>query len=144
MAKLSDIAVDDLHDALDDVSTGKAAKRLMIALAYKDGVLVETLSTRYAIPRSTVYYWLDRFEEMPIDEAIQDEDRPGRPPALTNSEREQLQSDIEKPPRSFGYDTGLWTIEVLQEHITNKYNVSYSDGHIRRLLRSFDTESTYL
>lgn len=37
MAKLSSIAVNDLQDALANVSTGKAAKRLMISLAYKDG-----------------------------------------------------------------------------------------------------------
>lgn len=67
MAKLSTVSVDDLHEALEGVSTGKAAKRLMIALAYKDGVAVATLSERYAIPQSTVYFWLDRFKEMPIN-----------------------------------------------------------------------------
>ena len=77
MTKLATVAVDDLHEALEDVATGKAAKRLMIALAYKDGVSVETVCERYDIPRSTVYYWLDRFEEMPIEKAIEDEDRPG-------------------------------------------------------------------
>lgn len=56
MGKLSSVAVNDLHEPLETVSTAKAAKRLMIALGYKDGVRVDTLSKRYAIPRSTVYY----------------------------------------------------------------------------------------
>lgn len=56
MGKLAPVSWDALQTALADVSTGKAAKRLIIALAYKDGVSVDTLSERYAIPRSTVYY----------------------------------------------------------------------------------------
>lgn len=41
------MAVADLHEALEGVSTGKAEQRLMIALAYKNGVSVEILSERY-------------------------------------------------------------------------------------------------
>lgn len=44
MAKLSTVMVDNLHEVLERVSIGKAAKRVMIALASKDGVFVETLS----------------------------------------------------------------------------------------------------
>ena len=144
MAKLSRVAVDDLQAALADVSAGKAAKRLMIALAYKDGISVDTLSDRYAIPRSTIYYWLDRFEEMPIHEAIEDEDRPGRPPALTESERERVKADLQNPPSAYGFEVDLWSIETLQKHIIDKYRVEYSKGHIRRLLRAFKIESPYL
>ena len=101
MAKLSNVTVDDLRDALTDVSTGKAAKRLMITLAYKDGVGVETLSACYAIPRSTLYYWLNRFKEMPIHGAIEDEDRPGQPLALSDEERRELRTDLRYPLKRF-------------------------------------------
>ena len=74
MRKLDDVGSDTLRSALNEAGSAKAAKRLMVALAYKDGVTVETISTRYAIPQSTVYYWLSRFEERPIEEAITDED----------------------------------------------------------------------
>ena len=144
MAKLSTVTVDELHAVLERVTTGKAAKRLMIALAYKDGVAVDTLSERYDIPRSTVYYWLDRFEELPLDEAIEDDDRPGRPPALTRKEREELQTDLRESPHTFGFETNSWSAKTLREHIMEKYGVKYSEGHIRRLLRSFDSESPYL
>ncbi|WP_137285379.1 helix-turn-helix domain-containing protein [Halorussus salinisoli] len=141
MAKLSNVAVDDLHAAVERVSTGKAAKRLMIALAYKDGVTVDTLSERYDIPRSTVYYWLDRFEELSIDEAIKDDDRPGRPSALTPDEREQLQAELVQSPAAFGFDAAAWTTELIRDHIEEQYGVTYSYGHIRRLRRAFETES---
>lgn len=142
MAKLSTVAVGDLHNALERVSTGKAAKRLMVALAYKDGVTVDTLSERYNIPRSTVYYWLGRFEELSIEDAIEDDDRPGRPPALTAAEREQLQAELAQAPDAFGFDAAAWSTELVRDHIEEQYGVTYSDGHIRRLRRDFETEST--
>jgi transposase len=141
MAKLSTVTVADLHAALECVSTGKAAKRLMVALAYKDGVPVETLSERYAIPRSTIYYWLDRFEELSIEEATEDEDRPGRPPALTTDEREQLQAELAQSPDTFGFDAAAWSTELVRDHIEERYGVTYSYGHIRRLYRKFEIES---
>lgn len=141
MAKLSTVAVDELHDALEESPTGKAAKRLMIALAYKDGVSVETLSDRYGIPRSTVYYWLDRFEEMSIEEAVRDDDRPGRPPELTAEERDELRDDLAQSPQTFGFDAESWSTEMIRDHVAEKHGVEYSEGHIRRLLRSFSTDS---
>jgi pectin methylesterase-like acyl-CoA thioesterase len=55
MNKLANEDTDALQAALDAASNPKAGKRLMIALAYADGVRVETLSERYDIPRATVY-----------------------------------------------------------------------------------------
>lgn len=49
----------------------------MIALAYKDGVDVDTISDRYVIPQSTIYYWHDRFENIPTADALRDEPRLG-------------------------------------------------------------------
>jgi transposase len=82
MNKLEDVDAGALRDALEETSSAKAAKRLMIALAYVDGVRVETLNNRYDIPRTTVYSWLNRFEQQSISEAIEDESRPGGHPSL--------------------------------------------------------------
>ena len=47
MNKLGYVDSAALRDALPDASSVKAAKRLMIALAYAYGVRVDTLSERY-------------------------------------------------------------------------------------------------
>jgi transposase len=135
MEKLATAAANNLHETLSVVSTGKAAKRLITALAYKDGVSVETLNERYAVPRSTVYYWLNRFEEMPIDEAIEDEDRPGQPPTFTRDECNRLQADLEQSPRTSRFKSNTWSSDGLHKHIMDKHGVKYSEGHIRRLIR---------
>jgi transposase len=135
MNKLADVDAEALQAALDAASSPKAVKRLMIALAYADGVRVETLSERYDIPRATVYSWLDRFEQQSISEAITDESRPGRPAKLDASQRERLSTDLAGSPAEVGYDTSDWTPELAQSHIERAYNVTYSLGHVRRLLR---------
>ena len=137
MNKLEAVDPDALRGVLADVSNAKATKRLMVALAYADGVRVETLSERYGIPRATVYSWLDRFEHQSISEAIEDESRPGRPAKLDASQREQLRDDLRGPPAEVGYDALDWSPELAQHHIEQAYDVTYSTGHVRRLLREF-------
>ena len=137
MNKLEAVDPDALRGVLADVSNAKATKRLMVALAYADGVRVETLSERYGIPRATVYSWLDRFEHQSISEAIEDESRPGRPAKLDASQREQLRDDLREPPAEVGYDALGWSPELAKHHIEQAYDVTYSFGHVRRLLREF-------
>ncbi len=135
MTKLDDVNADALRNALDEVDSAKAAKRLMVALAYKDGVSVTELARRYGVPRSTLYYWLDRFEEFPIPEAIEDEPRPGRPRKLDAEDRRALAADIADDPAEHGYDADEWTPELVQKHIEAVFDTTYSVGHVRRLLR---------
>jgi transposase len=133
MNKLSDVDANRLRAALATASDAKAAKRLMVALAYADGVRVETLRERYDIPRATIYSWLDRFEQRSIAEAITDDRRPGRPPKLGDSQREQLTAALADSPTAFGYDASEWDPELVRRHIERKYGVTYSLGHTRRL-----------
>lgn len=140
MSKLDDVSAERLRDALDDVTDVKATKRLMVALSYKDDESVEAMSERYGIPMATLYSWLDRFETKSIPDALEDEQRPGRPPKLSDDERESLQKDLDQPPTAHGYDADDWTPELVQTHIETAYDVTYSLGHVRTLLRESNQE----
>jgi transposase len=131
MNKLGGISADTLRDTLADVESAKAAKRLMVALAYLDGVSVSELSDRYGVPASTLYYWLDRFEERSLDDAIEDQQRPGRPSKLDGDERAAFETALRKSPRDVGYDADAWSPELVQQHLEETFGVSYSLGHIR-------------
>lgn len=135
MDKLADISVDSLLESLEETDSAKATKRLMIALAYKDGVPVDTLSARYGLSRSTVYSWLDRFECRSIESAIQDDSRPGRPPKLDDTQQASVRNALNGAPTECGYEQSAWTPELLQRYIEREYGVSYSLGHVRRIIR---------
>lgn len=134
MNKLDHVDADDLRTALEEATEAKPTKRLMIGLAYKDGVPVSTLTERYGVPRATVYYWLDRLADEPVEEAIRDADRPGRPRRLDDEELGRLRERLSAPPD--GADS--WSPEGVQSFIEREFGVSYSVGHVRRLMREAD------
>ena len=134
MDKLDGVSLSALQEHLDAAESAKATKRLMVAIAYKDGVPVSTLSDRYGVPESTLYYWLDRFESEPVESAIRDEDRPGRPSKLDPDQRDRLRSDLADPPTEHGFDAETWTPALVRTHVDRRFDVSYSKGHARRLL----------
>lgn len=141
MTKLSETSRSALLDAFHGASEAKPVKRLMVAIAYLDGVPVDTLAKRYDIPRSTIYAWLDRFEDESIEEAIRDGSRPGRPAELDPGEFVELASDIADGPTSHGFTENEWTANRLKSHISSAYGVDYSEGHARRLLRQLGPQT---
>lgn len=141
MAKLDGVSTAALRDALADVDGAKAAMRLMVALAYKDGVDVDTLSDRYGVPESTLYYWLDRFEAAPVREAATDDSRPGRPPKLSAEQRRAVANWLRASPREHGLDADEWTPPRLRDHIREEFGIDYSLGHLRRLRDQLASES---
>lgn len=138
MADLDGVTASELRAVLETTDDPKAVRRLIVALAYLDGVPVGTLVERYGFPQSTVYSWLDRFEKRSLDEALHDDDRPGRPPKLAADEREALAGQLREPPDEFGLDPPDWTPELLREHVEREFGVRYSVGHARRLLADLD------
>jgi transposase len=140
MVDLEGVTASELREALASTTDPKAVKRLVVALAYLDGVPVETLVDRYGFPQSTVYAWLSRFGERSLREALHDEDRPGRPPGLDGDERESLADHLAGPPGEFGFDAGAWTPELVREHVDEAFGVRYSVGHARRLLAELRSE----
>lgn len=135
MNKLSHVDPEELREALAEAPTPKAAKRLMVALSYVDGEPVATMAERYDISRSTLYHWLDRFENEPIEEAMADERRPGRPSQLSEADRTALATALAESPSEYGYDATEWSADLVRDHIESASGVSYSEGHAARLLR---------
>ena len=132
MTKLEDISTDQLKSRLETVNDAKAAKRLMIAIAYKDGEKVKTLAARYGIPQSTIYYWLDRFEGQSLAEALEDEPKPGRPPKLAPEQRAEVESWLEQAPASSDANEEEWTAERLKQRIREEFDIEYSVPHVHR------------
>ena len=62
---------------------------------------------------------------------------PGRPRRLTKSQRRELYDDIAvKGPETCGYQTGVWTADLVQDHIQTRFGVFYSQYYIPQLLRN--------
>jgi len=134
MTRLESVSLDDLHDALDDATGKKATRRLMVAILYKRGPSVPMIADWFDMREGTVYRWFDRLEAEPVEEAIRDRPKPGRPPKLTDDQRETFEQALREPPTERGYDASAWSPAIARDFLDEEFDVAYTLRHVRRLL----------
>lgn len=135
MAHLTDVSVEDLQQALDDVEGSKPAQRLMAAIAYKHGVTQSALADWFDVERKTIYNWLTRLEQQDLESAVRDERRPGRPRKLSADQFEAFERMLQESPREVGYDAPAWTTALVQACLSDRFDVEYSRPSCRRLMK---------
>ncbi|MFH5800527.1 helix-turn-helix domain-containing protein [Haladaptatus sp. CMAA 1911] len=126
MPHLVNVSTSELQKALEDVDDVYATKRLMVAIAYKQGVSQTDLAEWYGLSRKTIYNWLQRFEEEPAREAARNKARPGRPPKLDREEQRELSQLLCESPANAGYDAAEWNIPLVQRLLNEEFDVTYS------------------
>lgn len=135
MGHLDGVSVDDLRGALEAVEGKRPTQRLLAAIAYKNGVTQTELAAWHGVERRTIYNWLRRLEEEPLERAARDDDRPGRPRKLGADERERLEAALREPPSRVGFDAVTWTPRLVRGFVEEAFGVDYSLPSCRRLLR---------
>lgn len=113
----------------------KAKLRLLAAIKRKEGKNIEDIAHSLNKPVMTVHNWLRRFNEG--IQNLYDKSQPGRPGLLTKKQLKQLNKDLVKGPEKCGYKFHqLWTRRLIEDLLRNKYKVSYTEQHTRRLLNN--------
>lgn len=141
MGRLGDVSLEALREQLKETEKKVPAQRLLTVIGRKQGDTIAELAERHGVTEKTIQNWLERFEERPIDQAPYDEHRSGRPPKLTDEERDEFLMDLHKSPSVFGYDSSTWTPELATEHLKDKYDADYSTRHVRRIINRSSIES---
>lgn len=110
--------------------------RLLAAILYKSGPSAPAIADWLDVREATVYSWFDRIETGgPLEEAIRDSPRPGRPSRLDDVERRQFHAALGDSPEAVGIDAAAWTPRVARDYLEETFGVRYSLRHVRRLLR---------
>jgi transposase len=140
MARLTDTMVADLQRGLDAVEGKKPALRLVAAIAYKHGVTQSELAEWLDVERRTIYNWFSCLEQEPLETAVRDGRRPGRPRKLSEEERDELRSVLRERPIESDVLAPWWTTDLVQEFIRDRYDVEYSASSCRRLMKAAGLE----
>lgn len=140
MGNLESVSADTLRDHLDRVDDVAATKRLMVAITYKevDGLSQNEAAAMFGFSSGWASHWFRRLERLatePSEAVLSDEDRPGRPPKLSDPQRERFAAALRAPPREQGLDADAWTVRLARQYLAETFAVEYSDRHVRRLLR---------
>lgn len=137
MARLEDVPLDELHDALDAAAGKKETQRLMVAILYKQGPSVPMIANWFDLRERTVYRWFDRLESRPVADAVRDEPRSGRPPKLTDEQRRAFAAALQDPPTDHGFEAAEWTPALAREFVDEEFGIEYTRRHVRRLLSEY-------
>lgn len=134
MAHLEDVSGERLREALAAVDGSKPTQRLTAAIAYKNGVPQSELAEWFGVRRRTIYDWLTRLEEEPLERAAVDESRSGRRRKLGDAQRARLEDALRDSPTAAGYDAPAWTPSLVQQYLTDAFDAAYSRPSCRRLM----------
>jgi len=138
MARLENVSVEELENTLANVDGKRETQRLIAAIIYKRGPSVPMIAEWINKREATIYQWFDRIETEPIEQAVTDDPRPGRPSKLTDEERAQFESVLQEPPDNVGIDAPAWTPKIARQYLRDAFGAEYTLRHVRRLLTEAD------
>ncbi len=69
-------------------------------------------------------------------EALKAKPHPGRPPKLSEEQKQELAAILRQGPMAAGFPTDLWTLKRVAAVIERHFGVKYHPSHVWKVLRS--------
>ena len=130
---MSDDWLSDGRKVADDVMS---YFRKAVVHAVKDkGYSPELVAEVFGFSRSCVYDWLARFDREGY-EALETRLAPGAPPKITEQIEDWLKEVVlNSTPMAYGYDTVLWTRDILAQLVKEHFQVEVSGNTVSMHLK---------
>ena len=103
----------DLNNYFTTNEDARFVRRLDIIALICDEHPINYVSDLFNINPTTVQRWVHRLNESGFDD-LKDKSGRGRRSQLSESDRHQLKTDIEKSPETFGYQQSRWDGKPVQ------------------------------
>lgn len=131
--------VDDARKIPDDVMS--YIRKLAVYAVERRGVSPEEVMNVLGMNRTCIYRWLNIYRDNGV-EALETESAPGAEPKITREMDDWLKYIVlERTPLDYGYDTVLWTRDILTEILKRRFNIDVSVSsvglHLRELGLSY-------
>ena len=126
----------DARQIPDEVMT--YLRPIAVCAVNEKGYSPEDVADFFGVSRSAIYDWLHRFETDGYD-GLKTRKAPGAPPMITSDMDEWLKKTIiELTPEDFGYDTKLWTCDILAELLTAYFGIAVVGATVNQHLRKMN------
>lgn len=130
---LSGVSIQELRRIYRGEQKAKPNVRVLCAIHRKEGRSIDDIAAFTNMKRRTVHETLRRFVERGIG-AKDSIKQKGRPPKLTEEQRQKLVERLERGPP---YNrSGLWTTKEVHELIRREFGVEYAHSHVWELLKA--------
>lgn len=129
------VGLEELKELRREEEDPKVRDRIMAVIMRAQDYGNREIAKLLGTTRSTVWRWTKWFDEDGV-EGLRDEHGSGKPPKMSERDRERLKEDLRGSPRDFGYEEDDWSTEIAMDHIREKYGVDYHHQYVLRFLRS--------
>lgn len=82
----------------------------------------------------TVQYWVRSFEKKGLA-GLQEGERPGRPPRLSEKQLQEVNAALRQPPEKAGLSVNLWDGKSLAQFVRRRYGMVLGVRQCQRLFR---------
>jgi transposase len=113
----------------------RVARRIHGVILNIEGYSNPEISEILKIHRSKAVLWIHSWNDYDI-EGLFEGHRSGRPPLLTQEQKEDLGDIIDSGPVAYGFTSGVWTSAMISRVINEEFGVNYHPGHVRKLLKA--------
>lgn len=111
----------------------RVAARLHAVVLNMEGKTAPQIATVLKVHRSKVSIWLHNWQEYGMDGMLEGH-RPGRPPTLSNHQKQRLADILDSGTVAYGFATGVWTSPMVARVIKEEFSVTYHPSHVSRIL----------
>jgi transposase len=108
-------------------------KRVKSILLYLSGESPSDIVSTFGVGQKSVYRWIERYNQFgPI--GLLEGEHTGRPALLNQEQLLWLADIIDSGPIAYGFESGIWTSQIIRQVITEEFGVTYHDAHVRKIL----------
>jgi transposase len=111
----------------------RVAGRLHAVALNMEGKSAPEIAGHLKVHRSKVSIWLRNWEAHGM-EGVLEGHRSGRPPELSDKEKQKLVGILDSGPVAYGFTSGVWTSPMVARVIEQEFSVGYHSAHVSRML----------
>ena len=116
-------------------------RKLAVRAVIEGGYSPELVIDIFGLSRSVIYDWINKFKNGGYD-ALDTNYPPGMDPIITETMDEWLRDVVlSKNPTDYGYDTVLWTCDILAELLERVFKIKVTgatvNAHIKKMGLSY-------
>ena len=108
--------------------------RIAALLLLLSGWKSTNIASLFGLSRWSVVKWIYKANDEGI-ESIQDKQRSGRPPRVTDTCKQDLDNALQKSPKDFGISRARWDGKVVVEYLKRYHGVTIRPRRAQQLLQ---------
>lgn len=113
----------------------REGRRLRAWQLYQQGWKQKDIAKALGVTEGAVSQWITKAKKQGVH-ALCHQPPPGRPPQLSQEQKNQIPALLAKGAEAFGFRGQVWTSQRVAQVIKKALGVSYHPGHCRRLLQA--------